>query len=236
GLFGAISGTVTDPSGAVIAGATIKVTNVNTGIVSTYTTNGAGLYNATSLNPGVYNVQAEARGFRPAAANGISLEVNANPRVSLTLTVGESSQVIEVTSEAPILQTQQSDLGQTVTNRQLEQLPTSSGSGRNIYSLIPLAGGVSQQLGCDGCGDNANRPPARQYPYNYYEFGCSVGGPIMKNKLFFFTDYQGIRQHGSRSPQVSNLPNSEFRTGNLRALCTAGFDASGTCLDARGQI
>jgi hypothetical protein len=326
GLFGAISGTVTDPTGAVLAGATVKVTNVNTGVVSTYTTNGAGLYNATSLNPGVYNVQAEAKGFRSAAANGISLEVNANPKVSLTLSVGESSQVIEVTSEAPILQTQQSDLGQTVTSRQLEQLPTFSGSGRNIYSLIPLAGGVSQQLGCDGCGDNGNlringdrprnqdyvldgatieqpvfggqalspsvdsiqefrvetnsmsaeygkagggiitavtksgtnsfhgsayeynrnqnfdarnyfnRPPDRQNPYDYNEFGGSVGGPIIKNKLFFFTDYQGIRQHGSSSPQVANLPNSDFRTGNLRALCTAGFDASGTCLNAKGQV
>jgi hypothetical protein len=60
GLFGTVSGVVTDPSGAVVPGATVKVTNIQTNVVTTLTTNNVGVYNATSLNPGIYNVQAEA--------------------------------------------------------------------------------------------------------------------------------------------------------------------------------
>jgi len=80
GLFGTISGIVTDSSGAAIPGATVKVTNVNTNVITTLSTNGAGVYSATSLNPGVYNVAAEAKGFKAAIAKNISLEVNASPK------------------------------------------------------------------------------------------------------------------------------------------------------------
>ena len=303
GLFGTISGTINDSTGAVVPNAPVKVTNINTGVVRSYVTNSAGLYSATSLNPGVYSVEANARGFKAAIARDINVEVNANPKVDLTLQVGESSQVVEVTSDAPILQTQQSNLGQTVTRRELEQLPTFSGSGRSIYSLIPLAAGTSEQVGCDGCGTNGNLringdrprnqdyvldgttieqpvfggqalspsvdsiqefrvetnsmsaeygkagggiitavtksgtnafhgsgyeynrnqnldarnyfedPAKRQNPYDYNEFGGSIGGPILKGKLFFFTDYQGVRQHGSRAVTQDLVPTSAFRGG-----------------------
>ncbi len=137
GLFGTISGVVSDSSGAVVPGATVRITNVNTNVAVTLTTNSAGVYVATSLNPGVYNVEAEAKGFKTAIAEGIAVEVGANPRINLTLQVGQITERVEVTGEnAPLLQTQQSDLGQTVNQRQLEQLPTFSGTGRNVYSLL----------------------------------------------------------------------------------------------------
>ncbi len=85
GLFGTISGVVTDPSGAVVPGVTVKVINVSTSVAMAVTTNQAGVYSATSLNPGVYNVQAEARGFNTAVVNGISLEVGGNPKIDLVL-------------------------------------------------------------------------------------------------------------------------------------------------------
>src|SRR5713226_6996604 len=88
GLFGTISGVVTDSSGAVVPGATVKVTNIDTNVTAALKTNGAGVYNATSLNPGVYKVEAEAKGFKTAVADKILLEVNANPKVDLALTVG----------------------------------------------------------------------------------------------------------------------------------------------------
>jgi len=157
GLFGTISGIVSDSSGAVVPGATVRVINVSTNVVVILTTNGAGVYVATSLNPGVYNVEAEAKGFKTAIVKDITLEVDANPKINLTLQVGQVSERVEVSTEnAPLLQTQQSDLGQTVNERQLEQLPTSGGNGRNVYSLLPLAPGVSQQTGCDFCGNNGN--------------------------------------------------------------------------------
>ncbi len=308
GLFGTISGVVSDSSGAVVPGATVRITNVNTNVAVTLTTNSAGVYVATSLNPGVYNV--------------ITLEVDANPKINLTLQVGQVSEKVEVTTEsAPLLQTQQSDLGQTVNERELEQLPTSGGTGRNVYSLLSLAPGVSQQTGCDGCGNYGNvrisgsrprnddytldgstitapvfggaavspsvdsiqefrieqnsmsaeygkaggailivvsksgtntfhgsayeynrnqkldarnffeNPIQRKNPFDYNEFGGSIGGPIIKSKLFFFTDYQGIRSHGSAASNGNLVPNAAFRSGDLSALCASGFDASGVCKD-----
>src|SRR3989454_988342 len=330
GLFGTISGVVTDPSGAVVPDASVKVTNVNTNVTTTLSTNSAGVYNATSLNPGVYNVQAEAKGFKTAVVSNITLEVGADPKVDLVLEVGSTTQVVEVTAEAPLLQSQQTSLGQTVNQRLIDQLPTQSGNGRSVYNLLFLTAGVSEQKGGGG-GNNENlringdRPrdqdyvldgtsitapvfggqavnpgvdsiqefrvetnsmssewgksgggviivvtksgtnnfhgslyeylrnealDARNYfenpvpkdnpppknPFKYNEFGGTIGGPIIKDKLFFFTDYRGIRQHGSFPSAGIRVPNAAFRSGDLSALCSTGFDGSGNCLDPSGQI
>jgi hypothetical protein len=321
GLFGTISGVITDSSGAVVVGATVQLTHLDTNVTKTLTTNNAGVYSATSLNPGVYRVEASASGFKTAIVSAVTLEVNANPKVDLTLQVGEASETVDVTAEAPLLQTQQSNLGQTVTQRQIEQLPT----GRNLFSLILLAAGTSQQAACDGCGNNGNlringdRPRTQDYildgttinapvfggqavnpaidsiqefkvetnslsaeygkagggvitavtksgtnefhgsgyyynrneslnarnffedpaepknPFDQNEFGGTIGGPILKNKLFFFSDYQGIRSDGSSPVTGVVVPDAAFRSGDLSALCTAGFDGVGTCLDASQQ-
>jgi len=167
GLFGTISGVVTDSSGGMVPDATVKVTNIKTSVTITVKTNGTGVYSATSLNPGVYKVEAEAKGFKTAVVNNFPLEVNANPKVDLTLTVGQINEVVEVsTANIPILQTQQSDLGQTLNENELAQLPTSGGGGRNVYSLLPLAAGVSQQTGCDGCGNYGNLRISGSRPRN----------------------------------------------------------------------
>src|SRR5216683_4181676 len=138
GLFGTISGVVSDSSGAAVPDASVKIININTNVIVSVKTNGAGVYSATSLNPGVYKVEAEAKGFKSAVVNNILLEVNANPKVDFTLTVGQVNEVVEVTTvNTPILQTQQSDLGQTLNESELGQLPTSGSSGRNVYSLLP---------------------------------------------------------------------------------------------------
>ena len=133
GVFGSISGIVTDASGAVITGAMVRVTNVDTNVTTTWRTNSAGVYNATSLNPGNYKVQAEAKGFKTAVAPSIALEVNANPKIDLTLAVGQSTETVEVSAtNTPILQTQQTDLGQTLNSRELEQLPTQRSEERRV--------------------------------------------------------------------------------------------------------
>jgi hypothetical protein len=79
-------------------------------------------------------------------------------------------------------------------------------------------------------------PAQRKNPYNFNEFGGTIGGPIIRNKLFFFTDYQGIRNPGSSPVTGSLVPDAAFRSGNLSELCTAGFDPTGTCNDRKGQI
>lgn len=324
-FFGSISGEIIDQSGAAIPNATVKVTNVATNVTTVWKTNNAGVYVANSLNPGTYKVQAAAKGFRTAQINNVLLEVNSRPKVDLKLSIGQASQVVEVTAaNTPLLQTQESDLGQTVNQQALEDLPTQSSSGRNIFSLIPLAEGVTEQVGQGGYGNdnlriNGDRPRDQDYQldgttieapvfggqtlspaidsiqefrveensmsaqygktggglviavtksgtntfhgsayeynrnenfdardyflpsnqpqnkFNYNEFGGTIGGPIIKNKLFFFTDYQGIRTHGSNSAPEAFVPDAAFRGGDLSALCTPGFDSTGTCTGS-GQI
>src|SRR5260370_19235779 len=218
GLFGTRSGVITDSSGGVVPGTTVKVTNVNTNVVVTLTTNSAGVYVATSLNPGVYDVEAEAKGFKTAIVKGITLEVDANPKINLTLPVGQISERIEVTTEsAPLLQTQRSDLGQTVNEMQLERLPTSGGSGRSVYSLLPLAAGVSQPPGCDSCGNYGNLRISGSRPRNDDNIldGSTITAPVFGG--------------GAVSPSVDS--NQEFWIEQNRTSAEYG-EAGGATLTA----
>src|ERR1700686_2535730 len=94
GTQGRILGTITDPSGAVIAGATVTVTDVQRGIPRTLTTDQSGEYVAPSLLPGTYTVRAEAKGFKTVERQNIALEVNQDIRVDLALEPGEQTQTI----------------------------------------------------------------------------------------------------------------------------------------------
>jgi hypothetical protein len=321
GVFGSITGTITDSSGGVLSGATVNITNVATNVVKSTTTNQAGAYSVTNLVPGTYRVEASLSGFKTAVSS-ITLEVNANPKVDMALQVGAETENVTVVARAPLLQTEQTSLGQTVTQQQIEQLPT----GRNLFNLIPLAAGISQQTTCDGCGNNGNlringdRPRNQDYildgttitapvfggqafnpavdtiqefrietnsmsaeygkagggiiiavtksgtnslrgsgylytrneqlnarnyfedraqpknPFEQNEFGGTLGGPILRDRLFFFSDYQGLRLDASTPVTGVLIPNSAFRAGDLSALCTTGFDSSGVCADARQQV
>jgi hypothetical protein len=178
GLFGTISGVITDPSGAVVAGAVVRVTNANTKVAAQLTTNATGVYSATSLNPGVYDVEAGAPGFNTAVVNGIALEVGANSKVDLVLHVGVVSQVVEVTAEAPLLQSQQSNLGQTVSQRLLDELPTQSGSGRSVFTLLFLTGGLSEQKGGGGDNENLRINGDRPRSDDYMLDGTTIEQPV----------------------------------------------------------
>src|SRR6202140_3075583 len=97
GDFGRILGTVTDPSGAVIAGATVSVIDTQRGLARTLTTDQAGEYNAPTLIPGTYTVRVEAKGFKRLNRENIVLEVGKEVRVDLPLQPGEQNQTITVT-------------------------------------------------------------------------------------------------------------------------------------------
>src|SRR5689334_15480169 len=94
---GSIVGTVHDASGAVISAATVKVTNVATGVVSARQTNDSGDYEVPALRVGQYNVEVTKTGFAPARATEITVSVGARQRIDLTLQVGETSTTVEVT-------------------------------------------------------------------------------------------------------------------------------------------
>ena len=185
GLFGTISGAVTDPTGAIIPGATVSVINVATNVKVMLTTNSAGEYSVSSLNPGIYRVEAGAKGFKNAVQNNIVLQVDANPKVSLKLEIGLATETVIVTGESAMLQTQESSLSQTVDERQLDQLPVAGGAGRSAFNLVSLSAGVTQQTGEGGYAlDNARLNGGRPRMDDYLVDGTSTqqptfGGPAV---------------------------------------------------------
>src|ERR1700756_2641757 len=94
--FGEITGVVTDPAGGVVVGATVMVTNPQTNLTRTATTNNAGNYTFPSLQPGVYNVKAEMQGFQGEVRNGVELQVQQVARIDFRLRIGSLSETVEV--------------------------------------------------------------------------------------------------------------------------------------------
>ncbi len=138
---GSIVGTVRDGSGAVVSGATVTVTNIATGVVSTRTTNDGGDYEVPALRVGQYNVEIKREGFSPARATDITVSVASRQRIDLTLKVGETTTSIEVTGVSLQVETDTSERGQIVTQYQSEALPLVS---RNYSDLLGLVTGVRQ--------------------------------------------------------------------------------------------
>src|SRR3954469_18070929 len=288
-----LAGTVTDTSGAVIPGVTIKVINEGTNTAVNLETDAAGEFRAVNLTPGSYSIEAEKSGFQRYLTKGLVLQVAQEARLDVRLQIGGLEQTVEVNAAPPLLQTEGSTVGQVIDTKPIETLPL---NGRNIVQLAVLAPGVtglsyaqtgtinsglrpdelrpggttllangardsSNQLLLDGI-DNTEmisqtfvvRPPVegvqefkaitnnagaeygraggavlvtstrsggnafhgsafeylrnsaldaknffdcadRPIPvYQLNQFGGSVRGPILRNRLFFFTDYEGYRE------------------------------------------
>lgn len=319
---GSLTGTIHDATGAVVANATVTVTNVNTGITTKVTTNGSGDYEVPSLRVGTYSIMAEAQGFTPAEATNISIAVGGRERIDLTLKVGQASTTtVEVSDVALQVETETSERGQTISGYQTEALPLVS---RNFSDLLALVTGSRQaptaattssisslvrqgaynvngqrsmfnNFLLDGMDNNAygesnqgfdnqiiaiapdsvaqfnvvtnnesaeygrssaatinvasasgtnsfhvtlyeflrntalNAPgffkpsvvsntgttvPFKKPTLNRNQFGTNFGGPIVRNKLFFFLDYEGFRQT-LRPLYVLTLPTQNELNGKL---------------------
>ncbi|MEX2304322.1 MAG: TonB-dependent receptor [Bryobacterales bacterium] len=136
GTYGAIIGSARDTTGAVMPGVTVSVTSERTGQTSQQATNEVGAYSFTTLFPDTYLIRAEAVGFRPVNINGITLQVNQTARYDLAMQVGDVTETIEVTSSAPVLSTDTSDVGQVIENQKVVNLPL---NGRNFLQLAALS-------------------------------------------------------------------------------------------------
>jgi len=143
-VTGAITGTVTDASGAAITGATVEVVNADTGVADQTVTNNAGIYGFRSLIPGSYTVKVKQANFAPFERPDLVVNVGTIIRVDVPLIVGTVNSAVTVTTEAPILQIDSAEVSQTIQARQINDLPT---FGRNVTRLTLLAPGVSMPGG-----------------------------------------------------------------------------------------
>lgn len=142
GATGTITGTVTDASGAIVAGATVAATNTGTGIQKKTTTGSTGLYSFVELPPGMYTVAADATGFSKTTLSAQRLIVASNLRLDVTLQVGAVNESVTVDATAPQTNTEDAQLGRSLTD--IPGLPLlSTNGGRNALSLVGLQPGVT---------------------------------------------------------------------------------------------
>ena len=310
-----LTGTVTDPNGAVVPGATVSVTNVGTNIVTTTHTNQDGIYTFTALQPGEYTVAAELSGFKRNVQTGIVLQIAQASRLDIPLEVGAVTEEVRVVSQAPLVRSTSSEQGQVIDYKQIQSLPL---NGRLFQQLITLTPGAipagfadfaenpagagarsavhhsvnglpwsGNNYLLDGVANNeplnafvnitpplealqefkvqTNNPTAEfgvfggavvnlsirsgtnqfsgsvfeyyrdeslnarnffaatKAPFNSHQFGGTFGGPLVRNKAFFFGDYQRLKQDQGRTI-VATVPTEAMRRGDLSEFNTPIYD------------
>ncbi|MGC2619354.1 MAG: carboxypeptidase-like regulatory domain-containing protein, partial [Acidobacteriaceae bacterium] len=136
---GAISGVVSDPSGAVIPGATVTARNLATGEERHTASSAHGDYNFQLLAPGRYQVMVSKEGFSTATVTGVTVSVTETTTANAKLSIGQAQQTVEVQAAGQLLQTESSTLGQVVTSQMVEDLPLVT---RNYTQIIDLSPGV----------------------------------------------------------------------------------------------
>ena len=314
-VTGTIRGTITDPSGAIVPGATVTATNKATGVASETKTNGTGEYSIRFLQIGQYKLTVTAPGFETANYGPFALEIDQTAKIDIPLRVGAAITNVDVSAEMqPILNTESATLGETFTENTINSLPL---NGRDFTQLtVYTPGSVAPGFNSFGMGDsterdidggtqvavNGNRQQSNNYlldgqeineninntlgynpspdalaeirviasnanaefgnvnggtvlavmksgsnslhgsvfgflkndsldanswgndyagnpkgDYTTAQFGGTFGGPIIKDKLFFFVDYEGMRYHGAGLTTSSVAPLA-FRTGDLSTL------------------
>src|SRR5579864_815575 len=186
---GTILGTVKDSSGASIPGATVTVRNTETNLTKTAMTEQDGSYRFPELQVGRYEMRAEAAGFRTENRTGLTLEVTQTGVINFALQVGSTTQQVTVSSEIPIVNTQDSTLGGTVNEQQMAELPL---NGRNYIDLTLLKPGVNKDR------NQRNQPNGTSFSVN--------GAPPRSNN--FTLDGAILQTADGRSPVAGDSGNA----------------------------
>jgi hypothetical protein len=327
-ISASIHGTVVDESGGTVSAARVTAIETDTGFQRSSTSNDQGAYLLLELPVGHYRLEAEAQGFKKYVQEGISLDVNQQATVAIRLAVGTTTQAIEVTSDAPMIESTSTNLGQTVGEREILDLPL---NGRDFTQLgvlqtgvVPLTPGLLEAGGPARAGQayavNGQRPESNDFlidgadnfdtvdgglvirppidaiaefrilthtapaefghstgsttniitrsgsnsfhgtgwdffrnnamdaksffadsvePLHRNQFGGVFGGPIKKDKTFFFLYYEGIRDSQGET-SLATVPSNAERTGNFADVCAANngtFNSAGLCIDnSTGQV
>jgi hypothetical protein len=180
-----LTGTIRDSSGAFIPGAQVLITDVATGVARTVSADGAGLYAAPNLLPGTYEIRVTATGFSTEVQKGITLTVGAQQALDFTMRVGQVSQTVEVTTEAPTVELTSSELGATVNSTTVRELPLNGRSWTDLANLQPGVVSATSHTKVDvnrGYGAQLSISGARPQQNNYRLDGISIndysnGGP-----------------------------------------------------------
>jgi hypothetical protein len=189
-----IGGTVNDPQGAVVPGAAIHVKNLGTNVVTSVTTSERGIYLAPALNPGMYSVEVTAKGFKSTVRNNIELRVGDHVTLDVPLELGQTTESVLVTAEAPLLETASATSGTVFDKAAVANLPT---LGRNPFSLMQYGAGqvhvaIVSASGAERPFDNGGM--------DYY----SVNGGVNFSNEFLLDGSPNTTTEGYRT-QASNL-------------------------------
>jgi len=137
GSTGNLSGTVTDPNGAVVAGANVVVKNVGTNQEFTTQTNGEGFFRVPSLGSGIYSATITAQGFKQSLVTDIKIDVGLTSTISIALEVGGSSETVTVVGGGELLKSDNATIGTTLTGRQITDIPTASRDALDLVLALP---------------------------------------------------------------------------------------------------
>ena len=147
GTGGRVLGRIADPTGAVLSSVKVTATNDATGVARDSVSNDSGDYVFPDLPVGTYTISFDLAGFKKAVRHAIALDVNQVITLNMTMQLGEQKEVVDVTSEAPLVDTSSTQLGAVVNNRSVNELPLNA---RDTYQFLQLQPGVQSQLGSSG--------------------------------------------------------------------------------------
>ncbi len=221
---GEVNGTVTDPNGAAVPGATVKLINQATKGETEATTNQSGYFTFVNLKPASYTLMVETKGFKKSLTNAFALGVSETVTQNVSLSVGEMSEVVEVAAGSELVQSSSSELGSVINERTVEDLPL---NGRNFTQLLTLTPGVtpvstSQNKSIGGVEGNVGIPGSGFVDPSFH-------GQENRSKLYFF---DGIINTNIRGPTYIVIPNIDL----VQEFKVVGQDAKAEFGGAMGGV
>jgi len=233
-ITGSIVGTVNDPQGAVISGATVKATNTGTGFSRVVITNGYGQFRIDYLPIGSYTIEVNARGFKRYLQQNIALSVDQTQTVPVALSVGTQTQTVTVTEAPPAVDTTTAELGRTIEPAEIIGLPLVN---RNAYAELSLTPGVQANSASPSSNPNGTPNFVIGLPSADVQINGSIdgGNPEVAFYLDGGSNVTGIRNYGNQLPNPDAL--EEFRVetsdfsaqyGHMSAAVVTAVTKSGT--------
>lgn len=214
-ITGSISGFVFDPSGAVVSGATLEVTSVATNVKHTTTSDSKGFYSFPSLSVGVYNISITQSGFRDVKEEGISIDANSAVRIDVKLQVGSVVNTIQVQSDAPVVETQSTQMGEVIESAKITSVPL---NGRSYIDLLALQPGVSPYQ--DHSGVDTTGVGATTISGDQSNGSQSVNGGRLGSNGFMVNGAdaeEGVHNGAAMIPNLDSIAEFRIITNNFNA-------------------